>query len=1458
MIPPNMLMMTMPPTGLSTARPLLPQAKLLGHGFFAPPNTQNFQQPNVQNTAPVVGEPVVVAQPVVQGTRSSQAATSLGSGGSGILGTPMNIGFGQQQHGSRDSASKDPLGLTPSYHTRRSLGPSKHSSMHHAPLSAARAWRGLLPYLEDHPKVSTPDKSSISPPCSVSPQSRTSRLSARGPALKAVPGSPERMRGMDRKQGKSAQPAVDHELVKRQSSGHLSGPEKKIQDLNERVQWLERHLTLKNELKKQRKEKDRKPDGVSSKSLNTKLSAEPETWIEKQIMTTVDEIEMEIDRDLSGTYDGTPMRILEQQRKLADERTKQLHYLKTLLERHRRTREMSHSSSPSAPKERPFLRQSAEMAGDLSPDRAASLVTSLSEGKLEDLSPYRLRNTVAYGKAPKMDGPERTPSYGSSPSPKGRRVSLERRISQLERVISDVRRAQRVETEESKRKIEEVRSQFRDFYTSNDDIGVEALEKKTDLLREVNKLETEQIKRRISWTAEIERLEKSKELLTDVLYPHHPRQKREKDSSHGHGGVSSSESPPHRYRPEGMAKEVSPPRTSAGSAADSALQMYGTLGEMHEYLVEVLHRLDETRDKIDDLSRFGNVSSREEDMFCLDLQVKQLTQEVRKIEGRIKDKRVEDDVDDSFYKEKYGELENKMSVITLKSRQQEEILLKERVQMAQERRAQQDEVARSLNEQTHLLQEVYGEKQKLRMLEDDLMVAEKEFSQKEQMLQQAYEEREKQLLGEFSQKENELEQDVAARQAQLNEVLRDRDFFAGQIRALEDRIEDMSKSTAVNVDEKLQKVLEEQRKNALQELNYKDELWQERFGEKQQEWMEQLRSREQQLNEDRMEMQKKIYELEEQLQRKDAVHKLEIERKKSTSSTTRASSNLTTLGNKGKLSTALRAHDFNSPDDADAAEDARQGPGRKTRRNEVLERRMAEKEKEQQQKPTTTSSAPSVSSSSHSFATFSATNEELEELARAPRLPSSPQFPPPITDPHMPKEEKEKNEGPLPAPPPAAIATSIAPRSGRPDVSGLPLANLAYLEQVEKEGWDTVKWDNDYSLLHWCAKRGMEELCMYLVHFAADPRVRDNKGNSAIDYARMNTHENLVDTFERFLRSYDPAIISSQLHQVRGDSAFDEAQRGDSALEAHSEPRFVRSSGVEEDAHSALPLQPLAASQPRPDVSVLPPDNMVYLLQIEKEGWSSVLWDNGYSLLHWSAKRGLTDMCVYLVGLQADPMIRDSKDRSAIDYATQGGHDTLASVFNTLLNFNQSLEGQRPSFADNESPSGMEMMGGNTGELRRSGALTPDGGFYTLDNRAQEPPSNPDPSMPLSTLPRLTPGASPSRLRRDDAAFYDDPSLGPTQFAPVQPVPAPSLDQVAEPYASAIRLVEEKGWDNMRWTNDFTLLHWAARNGNLEYAEYFLNKGARVNDRDARGKRAVDYAIDRGHTHMVALLQELE
>ena len=59
---------------------------------------------------------------------------------------------------------------------------------------------------------------------------------------------------------------------------------------------------------------------------------------------------------------------------------------------------------------------------------------------------------------------------------------------------------------------------------------------------------------------------------------------------------------------------------------------------------------------------------------------------------------------------------------------------------------------------------------------------------------------------------------------------------------------------------------------------------------------------------------------------------------------------------------------------------------------------------------------------------------------------------------------------------------------------------------IETKGWAKMNWTNNFSLLHWTAKKGHADWCAYLLLLGADADLRDAEGKRPGDHAREQGH----------------------------------------------------------------------------------------------------------------------------------------------------------------------------------------------------------------------------------------------------------------------------------------------------------------------------------------------------------------
>merc|ERR1712232_149795 len=84
-------------------------------------------------------------------------------------------------------------------------------------------------------------------------------------------------------------------------------------------------------------------------------------------------------------------------------------------------------------------------------------------------------------------------------------------------------------------------------------------------------------------------------------------------------------------------------------------------------------------------------------------------------------------------------------------------------------------------------------------------------------------------------------------------------------------------------------------------------------------------------------------------------------------------------------------------------------------------------------------------------------------------------------------------------------------------------------------------------------------------------------------------------------------------------------------------------------------------------------------------------------------------------------------------------------------------------------------------------------------------------------------------------------------------IPPSAFADVPPGYMDAINQVSKRGWARMKWANNFSLLHWAARGGRTALCGYFLSCGADPCAVDDFNRSAIDYARRKKHPYVLRL-----
>jgi len=245
-------------------------------------------------------------------------------------------------------------------------------------------------------------------------------------------------------------------------------------------------------------------------------------------------------------------------------------------------------------------------------------------------------------------------------------------------------------------------------------------------------------------------------------------------------------------------------------------------------------------------------------------------------------------------------------------------------------------------------------------------------------------------------------------------------------------------------------------------------------------------------------------------------------------------------------------------------------------------------------------------------------------------------------------------------------------------------------------------------------------------------------------------------------------------------------------------------------AHSDTAAPPSPGPERRPETGGMSPAYLRVLEQVETQGWDTVTWKDGYTLLHWASTKGHSDLCTYLLGLKADPDTCDKFGRTPLACARENGYSDVARVLEdvTTVSSRPPASPEAPP-APPPVPAAAGRRGTHLGvsESHRS----------VLDHQGAAAMGSKRASLPQASSKRT--------------------SLPPA-------------------YLGVMEQIDRLGWDKMHWARGFTLLHWAAQHDQPELCARFLAQRADPGKLDDTGSSALDYARGAGSAAAVRVLEE--
>jgi ankyrin repeat protein len=224
---------------------------------------------------------------------------------------------------------------------------------------------------------------------------------------------------------------------------------------------------------------------------------------------------------------------------------------------------------------------------------------------------------------------------------------------------------------------------------------------------------------------------------------------------------------------------------------------------------------------------------------------------------------------------------------------------------------------------------------------------------------------------------------------------------------------------------------------------------------------------------------------------------------------------------------------------------------------------------------------------------------------------------------------------------------TLSPRVTLSDID-VPEKYRQVMEQIDSDGWHSIDWSKGFTLLHWAAKTNRADLCRRFLAQNADPSLRDHSGRTPLDHAEAKDASEALEVLRE-------ALESSRFpgtHQ--GEAGFRFATHGRYDFEQESVAATDEAAKIDKDS--------------------VPEAYLKIMENIDNNGWETIQWARGFTLLHWAAKNNRADLCARFLRQGADPNSADDKGRTPADYATQRNNIEVLEVLQKEMTFGQEAD----------------------------------------------------------------------------------------------------------------------------------------------------------------------------------------